>query len=137
MGDDLDAGGLGAFEQHRLYADFHVQRHEADDGDFLGDQVFQQFHLLGRIDIGGPTIVASMLKSLKPFPELPFSTALNQGMPAILTTVTIVGAAAHATVAVALATPAKAALPISFRVSRLFRGFHYQPRLFGAEQTAY
>jgi hypothetical protein len=55
-------------------------------------------------------------------------------MPAILTTVTIVGIAAQATVAVALATPAKAALPISFRVSRLFIGFLLSPRLIGAER---
>jgi hypothetical protein len=65
---------------------------------------------------------------------MPFSTALNQGMPAILTTVTIVGAAARAIVAVALATPAKAALPISFKVSRLFIGFLLSPRLFGVER---
>jgi hypothetical protein len=49
--DDLDAGGLRALE-HRL-AHLDVQRHQADHGDLLGDQVFQQLHLLRRIDVGG------------------------------------------------------------------------------------
>ena len=50
MGDDLDAGLLRAL-QHRL-GDLHVERHEADDVDLLGDQVLEQLHLLRRIDIG-------------------------------------------------------------------------------------
>ena len=50
MGDDRDAGLLGAL-QHRL-GDLHVERHEADHVDLLGDQVLEQLHLLGRIDIG-------------------------------------------------------------------------------------
>ena len=51
VGDDLDAGFLGALE-HRL-GDLVVERHEADDVDLLGDQVFDQLDLLGRIDVGG------------------------------------------------------------------------------------
>ena len=49
MGDDFDAGGLGAL-QHRL-ADLHVQRHQADHVDLLGDQVLEQLDLLCRIDV--------------------------------------------------------------------------------------
>ena len=49
MRDDLDAGGLGALE-HRL-AHLHVERHQADDVDLLGDQVLEQLDLLRRIDV--------------------------------------------------------------------------------------
>src|SRR5713101_1226335 len=49
MGDDLDAGRLGALE-HRL-ANLDVERHQADHVDLLGNQVFKQLDLLRRIDV--------------------------------------------------------------------------------------
>src|SRR5450631_1118138 len=49
MGDDLDAGRLGALE-HRL-AHLDVERYQADHVDLLGDQVFKQLDLLRRIDV--------------------------------------------------------------------------------------
>src|SRR5713101_5038575 len=49
MGDDLDAGRLGALE-HRL-ANLDVTRHQADHVDLLGNQVFKQLDLLRRIDV--------------------------------------------------------------------------------------
>src|SRR6266852_5228161 len=52
MGDDLDAGRLGALE-HRL-ANLDVDRHQADHVDLLGNQVFKQLDLLRRIDVRWP-----------------------------------------------------------------------------------
>src|SRR5215471_18451806 len=60
-----------------------------------------------------------MLKSFAPF-LMPFSTALNQGMPAIFTTVTIVLFAANATRPVKPDALAIAALPSALSVLRLF-----------------
>ena len=59
-----------------------------------------------------------MPKSLPPF-LMPFSTALNHGMPAILTTVTIVAVAANATRPERPAAPASAAPPNALSVLRL------------------
>src|SRR5205085_4279973 len=68
--------------------------------------------------LAGPTIDASMSKSFAPF-LIPFSTALNHGMPAILTTVTIVVVAANAARPARPATPASAAPPNALMVLRL------------------
>jgi hypothetical protein len=75
MGDDFDAGRLGALE-HRL-AHFDVQRHQADHVDLFGDQVIEQLYLLCRIDVrrsnhGGidaevlGALLDSLFKSVEP-----------------------------------------------------------------------
>ena len=65
-----------------------VERHQADDVDLLGDQVLEQLDLLRGIDVGRADHRRVDLKSVPPF-LMPFSRALNHGMPAILTTTTM------------------------------------------------
>ena len=67
----------------------------------------------------GPTMVALMLKSFAPF-WMPFSSALNHGMPAILTTVTISFGVSAQERPGRPATDIAVAPPISLSVSRLF-----------------
>ncbi len=64
-------------------------------------------------------MAAFILKSVPPL-FTPFSKALNHGMPAILTTTTIVGSAANANGLMNVAVAATAAPPKSLNVSRLF-----------------
>src|SRR4051812_37926418 len=52
MCDYWDPCGLSTLK-NRL-ADFHIQRHEADNADFLRDQILEQLYLLGWVHIGRP-----------------------------------------------------------------------------------
>src|SRR6185503_2867707 len=80
--------------------------------------------------LAGPTIEASILNSAPAF-LTPDSRALNQGMPAILTTTTMVGSAAKANRAGKPAAAAMAVAPISFSVWRLFIAHSLFAGLFG------
>src|SRR5262249_40034396 len=69
MRDHFDSGGLSAL-QHRL-AYLHIERHQANHVNLLGDEVFEQFDLLRRIDVRGAyhrRIDAEILRAfLNPF----------------------------------------------------------------------